>query len=231
MMSGDAGNDTLVWNNGDGSDRMTAAPATTVEVKATPPSGTVHPRSRAGRCQVPAHQPGAVHARHATERSRSTASAAMTRSPRKRVGAATLLPSRRAGADTINGSEARTDPRRRGQRVLSGGGGDDRIRRPRQRQMKVGGDDTLVWNNGDGSDLMNGDAGSDDVEVNGSPTAGDVFTVGPRPAHQVRPNQPRAVLARLRLERDDARQRPRRRRHGHRRRSRKLLRDRVGRIR
>jgi RTX calcium-binding nonapeptide repeat (4 copies) len=41
------------------------------------------------------------------------------------------------------------------------------------------GDDTLVWNNGDGTDVMNGDDGQDDVEVNGSPTAGDVFTVQP----------------------------------------------------
>jgi Ca2+-binding RTX toxin-like protein len=44
------------------------------------------------------------------------------------------------------------------------------------------GDDTLVWNNGDGSDVANGDAGRDDVEVNGAPAAGDVFTVQPNGA-------------------------------------------------
>jgi hypothetical protein len=44
------------------------------------------------------------------------------------------------------------------------------------------GDDTLVWNNGDNTAVMNGDAGHDDVEVNGSPTAGDVFTVQPNGA-------------------------------------------------
>ena len=44
------------------------------------------------------------------------------------------------------------------------------------------GDDTLVWNNGDGTDVMNGDDGRDDVEVNGAPAAGDVFTVQPNGA-------------------------------------------------
>jgi RTX calcium-binding nonapeptide repeat (4 copies) len=39
------------------------------------------------------------------------------------------------------------------------------------------GDDTLLWNNGDASDVVNGDAGSDDVEVNGAPAAGDAITV------------------------------------------------------
>ena len=44
------------------------------------------------------------------------------------------------------------------------------------------GDDTLVWNNGDGSDVANGDGGRDDVEVNGAPAAGDIFTVQPNGA-------------------------------------------------
>ena len=44
------------------------------------------------------------------------------------------------------------------------------------------GDDTLVWNNGDGTDVVNGDDGRDDVEVNGAPAAGDVFTVQPNGA-------------------------------------------------
>jgi Ca2+-binding RTX toxin-like protein len=35
-----------------------------------------------------------------------------------------------------------------------------------------------VWNNGDGTDVVNGDEGRDDVEVNGAPT-GDAFDVEP----------------------------------------------------
>src|SRR5918993_795128 len=43
------------------------------------------------------------------------------------------------------------------------------------------GDDTTVWNNGDGSDKMDGDAGIDRVEVNGA-GAGDAFTIAPNGA-------------------------------------------------
>ena len=43
------------------------------------------------------------------------------------------------------------------------------------------GNDTLVWNNGDGSDRINGEAGNDVTEVNGSATLGDVFTLAPEP--------------------------------------------------
>ena len=41
------------------------------------------------------------------------------------------------------------------------------------------GDDTLVWNNGDGSDTMDGDDGLDRIEVNGATEAGDAFTIAP----------------------------------------------------
>jgi Ca2+-binding RTX toxin-like protein len=44
------------------------------------------------------------------------------------------------------------------------------------------GDDTLVWNNGDGTDVVNGDGGRDDVEVNGAAAEGDAFTVQPNGA-------------------------------------------------
>ena len=38
-------------------------------------------------------------------------------------------------------------------------------------------DDTIIWNNGDGSDLIDGAAGQDELVVNGSATGGDAFTV------------------------------------------------------
>lgn len=40
------------------------------------------------------------------------------------------------------------------------------------------GNDVLVWNNGDGSDLIDGGGGRDRVEVNGSENAVDIFSVG-----------------------------------------------------
>src|SRR5213075_1431760 len=102
------------------------------------------------------------------------------------VGALTLLSvDGGAGDDTINGSDG-PDLIVGGEDndVLNGGGGDDRIVGDRGTDTMNGGtgDDTLVWNNGDGTDVMNGDAGRDDVEVNGAPTAGDVFTVQPNRA-------------------------------------------------
>ena len=102
------------------------------------------------------------------------------------VGALTLLSvDGGAGADTVNGSDG---PDLilggEGNDVLNGGGGDDRIVGDRGNDTMNGGagDDTLVWNNGDGTDVVNGDDGRDDVEVNGAPAAGDVFTVQPNGA-------------------------------------------------
>jgi Ca2+-binding RTX toxin-like protein len=89
------------------------------------------------------------------------------------------------GPDLITGGD--------GNDKLSGEGGDDRVVGDRGTDILQGGDgnDTLVWNNGDGSDVSNGDAGFDVVEINGSPAAGDVFTV--------RPNGARAAIDRTNL--------------------------------
>jgi Ca2+-binding RTX toxin-like protein len=68
--------------------------------------------------------------------------------------------------------------------TLSGGDGDDRVIGARGGDTMNGGNgnDTLVWNNGDGSDTMNGDANTDEIEVNGAPTQGDIFTINPNGA-------------------------------------------------
>jgi Ca2+-binding RTX toxin-like protein len=87
------------------------------------------------------------------------------------IAAATL--NGEAGDDVLTGAD--TDD------ILTGGDGNDRLVGAKGiDQMNGGaGNDTLVWNNGDGSDRMNGDAGNDGVEVNGSPTLGDAFTLEP----------------------------------------------------
>jgi hypothetical protein len=46
-------------------------------------------------------------------------------------------------------------------------------------------EDILVWSNGDGTDVMDGGPGTDLVNVNGNPTAADVFTIGAGPGGRV----------------------------------------------
>jgi len=62
---------------------------------------------------------------------------------------------------------------------LEGGSGDDALTGGPGPDSMFGGDgsDRHVWNNGDGSDLIEGGAGQNSLSVNGSLTAGDSFVV------------------------------------------------------
>jgi Ca2+-binding RTX toxin-like protein len=77
------------------------------------------------------------------------------------------------GDDTVTGGA--------GKDTLRGDAGGDRLIGFRDEDRMFGGegDDVMVWNNGDGNDVDNGEAGTDEVEVNGSPTAGDEFAYKP----------------------------------------------------
>ena len=101
-------------------------------------------------------------------------------------GADTVNASALAAADystlTLNGGDADD--------LLTGGSGNDNLRGDAGNDRVIGfrgtddheggaGNDVLVWNNGDGTDVMDGDAGADEVEINGAPTAGDVNTAVP----------------------------------------------------
>lgn len=59
----------------------------------------------------------------------------------------------------------------RGDDFVSGGTGNDRMR-------GGSGNDTLDWDDGEGDDIISGDAGFDTVEVNGSVLKGDNFVLG-----------------------------------------------------
>ncbi|MEM7204152.1 MAG: calcium-binding protein [Planctomycetota bacterium] len=65
--------------------------------------------------------------------------------------------------------------------VLRGGAGNDTLIGGRGNDIMLGeaGDDLMVWNNRDGSDLMEGGADQDTVQVNGDDTAGDDFSIDP----------------------------------------------------
>jgi Ca2+-binding RTX toxin-like protein len=186
-MAGGAGNDTLVWNNGDGSDRILIGDAGNdgVEVNGSPNLGdvfTLAPEPGGVRFQRTNLVPFTLDT--ATERFQVNGlGGGDSVTANDGVGALTLLSvDGGAGADTVIGSDG---PDLllggEGNDALSGRSGDDRIVGDRGNDTMNGGagDDTLVWNNGDATDVVNGDAGRDDVEVNGAPAAGDVFSVQP----------------------------------------------------
>ena len=187
VMNGGAGNDTLVWDQGDGSDTANGdAGNDGSEVNGAPTLGDVFTLDPAagGTVKLKRTNLGPFTFDAATERFEVNGLGGDDSvTANDGVGAATLLSvDGGAGADTINGSEG-PDLILGGEAndVLSGGGGDDRIVGDRGNDTMNGGtgDDTLVWNNGDATDVANGDAGSDDVEVNGAPAAGDIFSVQP----------------------------------------------------
>jgi Ca2+-binding RTX toxin-like protein len=190
LMQGGAGNDTLVWNQGDGSDRADGQAGNDgSEVNGAATLGdafTIDPVA-GGTVKLRRTNLGQFTFDAATERfAVNGLGGDDSVTANNGVGAATLLSvDGGAGVDTVNGSEG-ADLIVGGEAndVLSGGGGDDRIVGDRGADTMNGGagDDTLVWNNGDGSDVANGDDGRDDVEVNGAPAVGDVFTVQPNGA-------------------------------------------------
>jgi Ca2+-binding RTX toxin-like protein len=189
VMNGGAGNDTLVWNNGDASDTNNGDAGNDVsEVNGSPTLGDVFTLDPNG-ARVTFKRTNLVNFTidAATERFQVNGlggNDSLSASPG--VGALTLLTADGgAGNDTLTGTDGPDlilggD----GNDVLNGGGGDDRIVGDRGNDTMNGGagDDTLVWNNGDGTDVMNGDDGRDDVESNGAPAAGDIFTVQPNGA-------------------------------------------------
>ena len=65
--------------------------------------------------------------------------------------------------------------------VINGEAGEDRVVGFKGVDELLGGEgnDVLVWNNGDGTDRDVGGTGVDEVEVNGAPTVGDIFTARP----------------------------------------------------
>jgi Ca2+-binding RTX toxin-like protein len=189
QMSGGNGNDTLVWNNGDGSDSMKGeAGADTIEVNgsANPENFTVAPGATAGHISFDRAAPGAFNLDIETSEKLDLNANAGDDKLNENGGVAGLDPFRidadgGEGNDTLVGGDSFD--------VLTGGPGNDRLvgfKNPQNtRDLMTGGegDDTLVWNNGDGSDTMNGEAGTDTIEVNDGAAAGDFTVVPGAPGH------------------------------------------------
>ncbi|HYM57947.1 MAG TPA: calcium-binding protein, partial [Solirubrobacteraceae bacterium] len=188
-LEGGAGNDQLVWNNGDGSDVMDGDDGNDeVEVNGAPTAGDVFTVNPAGaRVAFARTNLGAFTLDVSTERMTLNGLGGGD----TMTGAGGLAPliliafNGGAGADTLTGGDG-PDLFSGGEDAdtLAGSGGSDRVVGDRGNDTMSGGDDddTLVWNNGDGSDRMDGEGGSDTIEVNGAPAAGDAFTLQPNGA-------------------------------------------------
>ena len=185
-LEGGDGNDVLVWNNGDNNDVMDGdAGADEVEINGAPTTGDVFTAApNAGRVLFTRTNLVPFTVDFSAERltvnglgGDDTFNGAAGLAPLTLLalngGTGDDSLSGGDGPDLISGGD--------GNDKLDGDVGDDRLVGDRGTDTLSGGDgdDALVWNNGDGSDVMNGDAGADAVEINGAPTAGDIFTAAP----------------------------------------------------
>jgi len=185
-LEGGDGNDVLVWNNGDNTDVMDGeAGADEVEINGAPTAGDIFTATpNAGRVLFTRANLVPFTVDFSAERltvnglgGDDTFNGAAGLAPLTLLalngGTGDDSLSGGDGPDLITGGD--------GNDKLDGGGGNDRVVGDRGTDTLSGGDgdDVLVWNNGDGTDVMDGDAGADNVEINGAPTAGDIFTAAP----------------------------------------------------
>ena len=188
-LEGGDGNDVLVWNNGDNTDVVNGnAGADEVEVNGAATAGDVFTAEpNAGRVLFTRTNLVPFTIDFSAERlTVNGLGGGDTFNGDAGLAPLTLLSlNGGAGVDSLTGGDGPDlitggD----GDDKLDGAGGDDRVIGDRGTDRLSGGDgnDALVWNNGDGSDVSDGNAGFDDVEINGSPTAGDAFKVRPNGA-------------------------------------------------
>ncbi len=185
-LEGGDGNDVLVWNNGDNTDVMDGdAGADEVEINGAPTAGDIFTAApNAGRVLFTRANLVPFTVDFSAERltvnglgGDDTFNGAAGLAPLTLLalngGTGDDSLSGGDGPDLITGGD--------GNDKLDGGDGNDRVVGDRGTDTLSGGDgdDALVWNNGDGTDVMDGDAGADNVEINGAPTAGDIFTAAP----------------------------------------------------
>ena len=180
---GGSGRDTLVWNPGDGDDTNEGGSETdTIEVNGGGGGEqfTVAPSATAGRIafdRTGPTPPGPFNLDIGTAERLDLNANGGDDSMTSTTGVGFALDIDGGdGNDTLDGGD---DPD-----TITGGAGNDRIIGDNNlagtRDNSVGGDgdDTLVWNPGDGDDTNEGGAGTDTIEVNGG-GGGEQFTVTP----------------------------------------------------
>jgi Ca2+-binding RTX toxin-like protein len=198
-ISGGDGDDVMIWNNGDGSDVDDGDDGTDdVVVNGDPANGdhfTASPGTQAGRVQFNRTNLGQFgidfSAAQLTVNGLGGDDTFSTPDPAGLAGRTSLSLNGGGGADELTGGEgADLITGGDGDDLLSGGSGNDILHGDPGDDRLVGsggtdtvsggdGNDVMVWNNGDGSDVNDGDLGNDEVEVNGDPVAGEHLTAGP----------------------------------------------------
>ena len=175
-MYGGVGDDVMVWNNGDGSDLMEGGDGTDVTiVNGADTAGdefTINPNGARVdfdrvnlvpfSLDIGTTERLVVNGLGGNDEITGTSGLA---------GLIRLELNGGNGNDDIFGGD--------GDDVLTGGNGDDHLEGFRGNDIMLGGwgNDEMEWDNGDGSDVMEGGNGYDTVDVDGSTTDGDVFTI------------------------------------------------------
>ena len=189
-VNGGPGNDTIVWNGGDGDDVNNGQDGTdTIEVNGSPVAGetfTVKPSATPARVQfdraAPTPTPPGlfnldIGTSEVLDLRMNGGDDTLTADAGLAALGFTVHADGGAGADTIDGSDAAD--------ILKGGADNDTITpddNPLGTRDVANGDagnDLIIWNGGDDDDINDGGDGVDTSRVNGSPVAGETFTVKP----------------------------------------------------
>src|SRR3954470_14696192 len=188
-IEGGAGNDVMIWNNGDGDDSDVGGDGVDETQFNNGTADDVMDVAPAGGGAHHFHRVGAgidIDMSADTERLNIKAFSgndSLVSAPGTTV--ATTVDAG-SGNDTIaTGDGADLIQGGTGLDTLSGGAGADRIVGNQGNDTDNGGagDDTLVWNNGDATDNLNGQDGLDRIEANMSGASGDAMTLKPAGAN------------------------------------------------
>jgi Ca2+-binding RTX toxin-like protein len=187
VFEGQGGNDTLVWNPGQDSDKMDGGDgADTIEMNGGGGAEqfTVKPSATAGRVQFDRVNPAPfvldIGTAERLDFNAGGGDDSLTSEAGLLALGFALDIDGGTGNDTLDGGD--------GNDLMHGGDGNDRIipddnpplPGPRDEAYGDGGDDTIAWFGGDDDDLNEGGDGIDTIEVNGAALP-EQFTVKPSP--------------------------------------------------
>ncbi|BAY20626.1 hypothetical protein NIES2100_03680 [Calothrix sp. NIES-2100] len=195
---GGAGNDLLIWNNGDGSDRISGETGyDTVQVNGAPVGDNFRlQRDAQGKAIFDRLNlvPFTLTVDTAEKFEINGQGGDDILDVNNLVGTGVTLVQFTGGAgnDTLDGSDSSTQLYGNGDAgddvltgssasdTLNGGDGNDLVQGEKGNDTMIGGagNDTLAWDDGDGSDRISGNAGIDTIDVDGSVAQGDKFVLG-----------------------------------------------------